>query len=90
MLIMPSREAKNSFGHVLEESQHEDVTITRHGKPYSVVMSARRYRDRMAQADPASLQQRTVQLLSFLGAGGTTENPKTPEDRIRSLRDEWE
>ena len=91
MLTIPAREAKNRFGHVLEESQHEDVTIMRNGKPYSVVMSVRRYRDRVGDPDPASLQRQTKRLLGFLGAGGASEAPVVdPAERVRSVRDEWE
>lgn len=90
MLTIPAREAKNRFGHVLEESQHEDVTILRNGKPYSVVMSVRRYRQTVASADPDGLNRETIRLLDYLGIARTPGGEQSPEDRVRSVRDDWD
>jgi prevent-host-death family protein len=41
MIKMTSAEAQNRFGQLLDTAQHEDVAITRHGRPAAFVISAR-------------------------------------------------
>ena len=87
-----ARDAKNRFGHILETSQHEDVLIERHGRPFSVMMSIRRY-EQIQKAVAKSSTFSGDRLLDFFGAGDGLENSKddklSPEERIRKIRDEW-
>ena len=87
-----ARDAKNKFGQILETSQHEDVLIERHGRPFSVIMSVRRYRQIQGVA-AGSNKMSGDRLLEFLGAGNKfefdTDDKISPEARIRILRDEW-
>lgn len=38
-----AREAKNRFGQLMDDAQHEPVTIEKNGRPIAVVMSLREY-----------------------------------------------
>lgn len=40
MITMTSVEAQNRFGQLLDTLQREPVTITRHGRPAAIMMSA--------------------------------------------------
>ena len=53
MTTFAAREAKNQFGHLIDTSQHEPVTIERHGRPVSVVVSKHDYdeiQEKLAEA----------------------------------------
>jgi prevent-host-death family protein len=39
MLTMPSVEAQNSFGALIDKAQRQVVSITRHGRPVAYVLS---------------------------------------------------
>ena len=43
MLTMTSLAAQNQFGTLLDTSQRQPVTVTRHGRPVAVVMSYEDY-----------------------------------------------
>lgn len=43
MVSMTSLEAQNQFGRLIDSSQREPITITRHGRPVAVVMSYEDY-----------------------------------------------
>lgn len=47
MLIMTSLAAQNQFGTLIDASQRQPVTVTRHGRPVAVVLS---YEDYMQRA----------------------------------------
>lgn len=37
MITIGTREAKDSFGDVLERAQHDEVVITKHGRPVAII-----------------------------------------------------
>ncbi|MBF0447677.1 MAG: type II toxin-antitoxin system Phd/YefM family antitoxin [Magnetococcales bacterium] len=43
MLTLAAREAKNRFGHLMDQAQREPVTIEKNGRPVAVVMSMDEY-----------------------------------------------
>jgi antitoxin Phd len=77
MLTMSSLVAQNQFGTLIDASQRQPVTVTRHGRPVAVVMSYEDYQ--------ASLQTITPQVaaLSNLAA----EEGLTPADVTRMLHE---
>lgn len=44
MKTFAAREAKNHFGQVMDEAQHQPVTIEKNGLPFAVVLSVDDYR----------------------------------------------
>lgn len=54
MLTMTSLAAQNQFGALIDSSQRQPVTVTRHGRPVSVVMSFADYQAR-AQTIPFNI-----------------------------------
>ena len=67
MRTMPAREAKQSFGKLLDDAQHEPVRIERNGREVAVVLSSNEYkrlaaykefvRTRIAKEDIAAAEQ---------------------------------
>ena len=86
MSTFTAREAKNRFGEMLEESQRQEVTVTRNGRPFALVRGIN-LSDSRPTVSELQAQQRT--LLSFLGVASATTNLPSPEERVRSLREEW-
>jgi prevent-host-death family protein len=43
MLKLAAREAKNRFGHLMDQAQREPVTIEKNGRPVAVVISMEEY-----------------------------------------------
>ena len=43
--IMSAKEAKNSFGKLMEDAQREPVVIQKHGRASAVVVSAEEYKN---------------------------------------------
>lgn len=41
MKVVTARQAHKKLGRVLDEAQHEPVTICKNGRPYCVILSAR-------------------------------------------------
>ena len=58
MLTMTSLVAQNQFGTLIDASQRQPVTVTRHGRPVAVVMSYEDYQ--------ASLQTITPQVAALI------------------------
>jgi prevent-host-death family protein len=90
MMMFTAREAKNRFGQVLEESQRQEVVVTRNGRPYARVVGMNTPPTASAAATPMdalAAQERT--LLSYLGVGVSPTPEQSPEERVRSLREEW-
>ncbi len=60
MKSVTSLEAKNRFGEVMEAAQRQPVSITRHGRPSVVMISAESYarRQRMARERLRQAMQR--------------------------------
>lgn len=58
MKALASREAKNSFGHLMDVAQIEPVSISKHGHPVAVMLSHDDY-ERMAFAEKALLTNMT-------------------------------
>lgn len=85
MPTFTARDAKNRFGEVLEESQRAEVIVTRNGRPFARVLGV--HLDEKSSVDALQRQQR--RLLSFLDAGDAKPAEITPENRVRSLREEW-
>ena len=48
MLTMSSLVAQNQFGTLIDASQRQPVTVTRHGRPVAVVMSYEDYQGQPA------------------------------------------
>ena len=67
MRTMPAREAKQIFGKLLDDAQHEPVRIERNGREVAVVLSSNEYqrlaaykefvRTRVAKEDVAAAEQ---------------------------------
>ena len=64
MTTLAAREAKRQFGHLIDTSQREPVTIERHGRPVSVVMSKHDYDQMQAELAEARGWAETHHLLS--------------------------
>ena len=64
MTTLAAREAKRQFGHLIDTSQREPVTIERHGRPVSVVVSKHDYDQMQAQLAEARGWAETNHLLS--------------------------
>lgn len=64
MTTIAAREAKRQFGHLIDTSQREPVTIERHGRPVSVVVSKHDYDAMQAQLAEARGWAETHYLLS--------------------------
>jgi prevent-host-death family protein len=43
MIKLAAREAKNRFGHLMDQAQREPVTIEKNGRPVAVVISMEEY-----------------------------------------------
>jgi prevent-host-death family protein len=43
MLKLAAKEAKNRFGHLIDQAQREPVTIEKNGRPVAVVISMEEY-----------------------------------------------
>ena len=56
MITMAAREAKNRFGHLMDQAQQEPVTIEKNGRPVAVVLSIKEYQH-SEQLKLAKLQQ---------------------------------
>ena len=63
-----AKEAKNSFGHMLDSARREPVTIEKNGRPVAVVMSLEDY-ERLAAIEDAWWAARAKKWASggFLG-----------------------
>lgn len=64
MTTLAAREAKRQFGHLIDTSQREPVTIERHGRPVAVVVSKHEYDQIQAQLAEARGWAETNYLLS--------------------------
>lgn len=64
MTTLAAREAKRQFGHLIDTSQREPVTIERHGRAVSVVVSKHDYDEMQAQLAEARGWAETNHLLS--------------------------
>jgi prevent-host-death family protein len=45
MKSMSAKDAKNNFGVLMDDVQHEPVSIKKHGRPFAVVLSVREYKE---------------------------------------------
>ena len=72
MREIAAREAKNRFGQLIEASQRAPVTLTRHGRAVSVVMSVEQY-DRLRGAAWERLMETMDALAKEAAANGMTE-----------------
>ena len=45
MQNIASTDAKQNFGELLDNAQHEPVTIEKHGRPVAVIMSSHEYEE---------------------------------------------
>ncbi len=72
MREIAAREAKNRFGQLIEASQRAPVTLTRHGRAVSVVMSVEQY-DRLRGAAWELLMESMDALAKEAAANGMTE-----------------
>ncbi len=72
MREIAAREAKNRFGQLLEASQRAPVTLTRHGRAVSVVMSVEQY-DRLRGAAWDRLMRTMDEIGEKAAAAGMTE-----------------
>jgi len=53
MKFMPAKDAKNSFGRLLDTARAEPVTVEKHGRPVVVVLSVEEYERLKAQDSKA-------------------------------------
>ena len=72
MREIAAREARNRFGQVIEASQRAPVTVTRHGRAVSVVMSVEEY-DRLRGAAWDRLMRTMDEIGKEAAAAGMTE-----------------
>ena len=69
-------EAKNKFGHMLDECQHQPIIIEKAGRPRGVLLSAKQYAQLVAKASPA------LQVPAAL-------NTQTPGEKFYSEYKDW-
>lgn len=64
MTTFAARQAKNSFGLLMETVQREPVTIEKNGRPSAVVLSKHRYDEMQAELAELRSERETAFLLS--------------------------
>ena len=69
-----AKEAKQSFGQLLDDAQREPVRIERHGRPVAVVVSAAEF-ERLEQLEDAHWGRRAMEALQE-GSIGVEEGEK--------------
>lgn len=69
MTTFAARQAKNSFGLLMETAQREPVTIEKNGRPSAVVLSKHRYDELQAELRELRSERETALLMS--GGNGT-------------------
>ncbi len=72
MRTVSASDAKNRFGHLLEATQREPVTVTKQGRPAAVVLSVEDY-ERMRGAANARLLDSVRRMQEEAAAAGLTE-----------------
>lgn len=101
MMTMTSLAAQNQFGTLLDASQRQPVTVTRHGRPVAVVLSYADYMQRsqtipyevaklISQSDPLRGQAAAQSIAQHLAAmsNRAADEGLSEEDLTRLLHDE--
>ncbi|MDG9924462.1 MULTISPECIES: type II toxin-antitoxin system Phd/YefM family antitoxin [unclassified Pseudomonas] len=76
MQSMSARDAKNSFGKLIDMARAEPVAIEKHGRPVVVVLSIESYEMLRACGDGASPVHDTQAHMPSLGIGSKDKNGK--------------
>lgn len=77
MIKVAAGEAKNKFGSLIDASQHEPVTITKHDRPYSVVLSYETFQ-KLEELEDFLIAERAKEAVKR-GVLGTEETKKVIE-----------
>jgi prevent-host-death family protein len=77
-----AKEAKQSFGQLLDDAQREPVRIQRHGRAVAVVLSAAEF-ERLEQVEDADWGRRALEALQE-GSIGAEESEKLLATMLRA------
>ena len=78
MRTVTAREVHKQLGEVLDQSQHEPVLVTKNGRPYSIIHSARNFDAKAITNDRAAKVEALIALAKASSAQAA-ENGLTPE-----------
>ena len=82
MKTYAARDAKNKFGEVLDEAQHQPVTVTRNGRPIGAVVNMRAL-EKLLELERREAQKEILKNLKVL----QSETKKRPKPTRAQLRD---